>query len=226
MRHVRLPLLIAVAAVIAAALAPSASASRRATGDELAAMTSGMSEPARCFRGTVSTVDPAWGALRPTRQPGCGPANGVLGMQREDGEWTIVLNDGEDPSRPCSDVDVPQRPAVDLRLCTAPSRKVYAGIFGRWESKPRSLPWGAHAFVDKIHWRSWGGATAVGRGVFDYADRYDRFKIAVRVTLERRRVCENRRIYLSWRIAAVRSGDAHKIRYLRGPNVFDCPNGW
>lgn len=230
MRHLRLPLVLLLAvAALAAAMAPSASASRPATAEEITAMTAALVQPApaHCFRGAISTVDASWAALRPAAVPvGCPGADGVLILRLEDGTWTLVTGASGDSSSPCSDYDLPQRIAADLRLCTPVSRQVFAAVLDRFEVKPRDLPWGAHAFVDRIRWRSWGGKTAVGRGVLDYADRYDRFKIPVRVTLDRRSLCVDNRTYLSQRATAIRKRDARRIRYLRGPWELTCPNEW
>ena len=104
------------------------------------------------------------------------------------------------------------------------SRRVYVGRISSLVYRPRTLNQGAHGFFEKLAWRGWGRAAARGRGKINYADRYDQFRLPVRVTLSRVRLCGLKRVYTRVAVRFVRRSDARRAPGIQGTSTFPaCP---
>lgn len=116
-RHSTLGAMLAVA-VAAATIAGTASADRRATPREHAAVASAAKMPSRCVVVRVSTVDPHWALLYRNSARRCPGADGYVVARRKPARWRVVMQNGGTDESPCSTVrPVPARVGADLKIC-------------------------------------------------------------------------------------------------------------
>ncbi|MBB4665040.1 hypothetical protein [Conexibacter arvalis] len=221
----------AAAALALATLAAPAAADRAPDRAELEEMAGAAGPPVDpdCVEGRISTVDARWGALF---------AKGGEGCQRPPYVWVLRRPEPGTPGGRWSEVGqgarfgvcarelrrIPDAAGLDLDVCAPPSRRAFAPSGRRFAFKPRTLPWGASARVAGLRWSRWGGAKAVGRGTFVYADRHgDGFRAPVVVTLSALGLCGSDRTYLAKELRAVRTADAAAVRPYKARWFVQCP---
>lgn len=196
--------------------------------EEMAGATGPPSEPA-CVTGRISTVDDRWGALVSKQGGDCPAIDRTWVLQRPEpgtpgGRWS-ELRQGIRFGVCASDLPgIPDAAGVDLGVCAPPSRRAFTPVGRAFAFKPRRLPYGAGATVTAISWSRWGGARAVGRGTFVYADRYGGgFRVPVTVTLSALDLCGSNRTYLAKQVTAVRAQDQAAVRSYKGRWFLQCP---
>ncbi|WP_155891753.1 hypothetical protein [Conexibacter woesei] len=188
-----LALLLALGALVVLGLvATSALASRAATDQEAAAVAAAAHSDVQCVTVRISTKDESYAELYSAQNPDCTDADGAAVFHNAGGVWKSVYENSGQEGCPR---ELPQAVAIDFKICSAPSRKVYVARDGRLVYKPKTLPNGAHSGFIGMRWTGWNTATAVGRGTMDYQDAYEKFQVKVRVTLTSRKVCGSKRTY-------------------------------
>lgn len=220
-----------VAALLLALAASPAAAFRTPDAEELAAMAGAAGPPVepRCVTARISTVDPRWGALSAKRGEGCTSPPFVWVLRRPDpGEpgsrWSELRQDVRFGVCATGLPGIPVAVGTDLGVCTAASKELFVPVGRRLAIRPRRLPWGVAASVTGIRWSRWGGARAVGRGTFRYADPYGPVRrVAVTVTLSAIDTCGSRRTYLAKQLTAVAGRDRATVRAYTGRWFQRCP---
>ena len=187
-------LLALIVLIVLAVVATSAPASRPASSQEAAEVAAAAKSDPQCVTVRISTQDESYAELYSAQNPDCTDADGAEVLHRgSGGAWTVAYANSGQVGCP---KELPQAVAIDFKICSAPSKKVYVARDGRLVYKPKVLPNGAHSAFINLRWSGWGTATAVGRGTMDYQDAYEKFRVRVRVTLTARRVCgDNKRTY-------------------------------
>jgi hypothetical protein len=204
--RMRKSILVALAAVVLSLAAPGFSwAARPLTEAEQAGIAATLQIPAECVGGRVSTVDSAWAIFIGRPLMDCPQGDGYIGLlRRSDGSFEVV-DDGSFERRPCTlwRGPMPARVARDLSLCSKP-RVFFHGLCFDPAIKPRQvIVFCADAGVrfKQLHWSSWGGAQARGRGqawvndCIPFCAGGTFHRRPVRVTLDRRRYCPGRAVY-------------------------------
>lgn len=158
-----------------ATVGATAFAARPANPDEVAAFAAGSASKPECVRAQVSTVNPAWAAVRHPRRSGCPSYNfGDVDVYRyTNGAWQ--RNGIFSEPTTCPSDQAPAGVVRDLHLCHVPLAFEYvlgidgwAGAAGRgWGVRhPRTIYNGGvpSGLVKHIVWRRWGASVAFGRG--------------------------------------------------------------
>ena len=211
-------------------VAEFAAASRAPTPTERQAIAGAVGWPEGCIRVRISQKAPRlWARVTANNSRNCPAGDGVIVLQQTPTfGWRVRYQGPNDPTATrCPIRPIPTSVGVDLNLCLAPSRRVFAIDLGRLLFRPRTLTYGAHAALIRLRWRNWGRPRATARGLLDYGDRYTRFRLPVRVTLSRIGFCEvNRRTYRRQTVTAVRRRDRPRLHYLTGTTRLMCPRGY
>jgi hypothetical protein len=184
-------LLAALAAV--AGVTTSAFASTPATTDQAAAVAAVDGNDPQCVTVRISSADESYAELYDAGNPDCTQVgDGAVVYHLAGGAWKVAWEGSGPPSCPH---ELPQAVAIDFKICTGPSKRVYVARDGKLVYKPRALIQGAHGEYINLRWTGWGTAKAVAHGLFFYEDRNETFKLKVRVTLTTRRLCGEKRTY-------------------------------
>jgi hypothetical protein len=217
---------VAAVVVVLLAGAGTAVAARAPTAAEQEGAAAVAGVPAACVDVTVSTVDPTWLAYRGTGADGCPDAEAQVVAHRSGNAWSRVT-EVEDQGL-CPVDGVPDAVARDLRLCVAPSRKVYLARPVSTKVTVSSLRpptvWVRdRAYAKKVRWERWGKPTATGRGRLDYYAG-QRFHADVRLTVSRVALCgERRRTYTRISLRFVHAADRRKHGWLETTRTLPCP---
>jgi hypothetical protein len=202
-----------------------AAASRAPTHAERQSLAAAVGMPPSCIRVRISQrASVPWARVSPTNSRGCPGSNGVIVFQEGSTlTWRLAFQ-GPDDIRRCPIRGIPNAVSLDLNLCLAPSRRVFAISLFRLVWRPRMITYGAHAALTRLSWRGWGTRSATATGVIDYADRFTRFRLPVRVTLSQIGFCRvNQRTYRRQTVTATRASDRRRLHYLTGTERLFCP---
>jgi osmotically-inducible protein OsmY len=199
----RLTALLLALVALGACVATAAFASRAATDQEAAAVAAAANSDPQCVTVRISTVDESYAELYSAQNPDCTDADGAAVFHKSGTTWKDIYENSGQEGCPR---EMPQAVAIDFKICSRPGKRVYIARLGHLVYKPRSLVQGAHGGYERLQWKGWNTATAVGTGVLDYQDAYDTFDLKVRITLTSRGTCGNKRAYQHM-----------KVRVLTGP---------
>jgi hypothetical protein len=219
MRCVRIVLTVAAAAI--AAGAPAANAVRAPTPEEAAAIADTLGQPASCLDIKVTTAkdaDAGYARITYTDGPDCPEGDGFVTANTagpSPGIWAEGFADAEGTGY-CEDVDVPPGVGRDLGICEPRLRHTFLPgyIQHALTYRPSRIPQGAHGYYRSLRWSSWTRTSARGRGTFDYADRYEQFRVRVNIRLYRPAICDDgERVFTRRKVTAVRGADRRRIRF-------------
>jgi hypothetical protein len=215
-------LLLALLALGATLAATSAFASRAATDQEASEVAAAENSDPQCVTVRISTVDESYAEVYSAQNPDCTEADGAAVLHRTGATWKSVYENSGQEGCP---KELPQAVAIDFKICTRPSRRVYIARVGHLVYKPRLLSQGAHGEYRKLHWKGWNSATAVGTGELFYEDAYDKILLRVRIVLTSRGTCGNKRAYQHMKVT-VTNGTAQDRRNFRdNNNALGCTGG-